>query len=137
MAVQNRPVVGYIKCDGCGERATVHQAQRASKKGLLYTRCDNCGCDQRTGKAVQNRIQQQIEPRPGFEGLKIAVEELVKEPKQTATAGPATEPDTTEPNTKPIPDTVPKGNKTTLKTPVFAGLLAVGITLITLGATIK
>lgn len=47
-------VLGYITCES-GGRASVHQAKRGN--GLfLYTRCDCCGCDQRTGAAVQTRL---------------------------------------------------------------------------------
>jgi len=57
MATQNRPVIGYIKCSEpkCGERTTVHQSARG-KGRYLYTRCPECGCDQRTGKAFQTRL---------------------------------------------------------------------------------
>lgn len=62
-------VLGYIKCDDCGERGAVHQAKRG-KGRYLYKRC-GCGCDQRNGKAVQTAlyygtdwIVEPIPPRP-------------------------------------------------------------------------
>jgi hypothetical protein len=134
MAVQNRAVVGYIQCDGCGDRATVHQAQRASKKGLLYTRCDQCGCDQRTGKAVQQRWSQKIQPMPGYEHLKLPADEPEQQPEKPEKAGPVAKAEKTEPATETKPNALPIGDKSTMKNPAFAGLLAVGITLLTLGA---
>lgn len=134
MAIQNRPVVGYIQCDGCGNRATVHQAQRSTKKGLLYTRCDNCGADQRTGAAVQKRWRQQLEPQPGYEHLKEPVDEPAEEPDKPATAEPEAKPVVTEPEPTEQPKPAPKGKGATMHSPVFAGLLALGVTLLTLGA---
>ena len=54
MATQNNAVLGYIKCEA-GGRATVHRTNRGQAR-YLYTRCDCCGCDQRTGAAVQTRL---------------------------------------------------------------------------------
>jgi predicted nucleic acid-binding Zn ribbon protein len=38
-------VLGRCPCEGCGKRAAVFQNVR----GYLYTRCDDCGADQRNG----------------------------------------------------------------------------------------
>ena len=45
-------VVGHIECSGCGGEAAVFQ----NVKSYLYTRCGNCGCDQRNGRKVQERL---------------------------------------------------------------------------------
>ncbi len=45
--------LGRIKCD-CGKVASVYQAKR--KGAHLYSRCPDCGLDQRTGKRVQERL---------------------------------------------------------------------------------
>lgn len=55
MAVRNNPVLGYVECDGCQGRASVHQTTRGAGR-YLYTRCTACGVDQRTGAAVQSRL---------------------------------------------------------------------------------
>lgn len=54
MTVKNNDVIGYINCDDCGTRASVHQTTRG-KGRYLYKRCA-CGCDQRNGAAVQTRL---------------------------------------------------------------------------------
>ena len=54
MSTQNNDVLGYTKCEA-GGRASVHRTNRG-KARYLYTRCDCCGCDQRTGAAVQTRL---------------------------------------------------------------------------------
>jgi hypothetical protein len=42
-------VLGHCPCEGCGKRAAVFQNVR----GYLYTRCDDCGADQRNGVKPQ------------------------------------------------------------------------------------
>lgn len=51
-------VVGHIDCEACGSRAAVYQ----SIKSYLYTRCGECGIDQRNGQRVQERIWFGMEP---------------------------------------------------------------------------
>jgi len=46
-------VLGYAPCE-CGKKKQVMQAKR--KGDHLYTRCDDCGLDQRTGGRVQQKI---------------------------------------------------------------------------------
>lgn len=55
MATKNNPVLGYVECQGCGGRCSVHQTTRGAGR-FLYTRCGGCGVDQRTGPAVQSRL---------------------------------------------------------------------------------
>lgn len=64
MAVKNNPVLGEVECSGCGGNATVHQTQRG-KGRFLYTRCTECGPDQRAGKAVQQRLWNETRWREG------------------------------------------------------------------------
>lgn len=66
MAKVNRPVLGTIECGGCGGEATVHQAARG-KGRYLYTRCPNCGADQRNGASVQSHIWHNANWREGVE----------------------------------------------------------------------
>lgn len=61
MARVNNPVLGFCTCQQCGGQMTVHQMARskAEKTGtgrFLYSRCPNCGADQRTGAAVQQYL---------------------------------------------------------------------------------
>lgn len=81
MARRNNPVVGTLHCNTCGEVATLHETARGKGKGILYRRC-GCGCDQRTGEAIQRRWREQMTPREGFEHLKIDVEQPEQEPTQ-------------------------------------------------------
>lgn len=123
MPQTNNPVVGTAHCDICGETASFHQTARSKRKGLLYKRC-GCGCDQRTGAAVQKRWREQMTPRPGYEHLSEPVEpqaravDAVPEPTENEPAEPA----------KPQP----KGKK--LGSPAGAVLLALGLAIITVGA---
>lgn len=114
MAVQNRETVGTIDCDVCGKIASLHQTARG-KRRLLYKRC-GCGCDQRTGEAIQKKWAQEMTPRAGFEHLK---------PEQTEP-----EPETTEPQTNAEPVKPIKGAGFM---PIFGALCGVGLLLLTAG----
>ncbi|MBL4837144.1 MAG: hypothetical protein JKY34_06155 [Kordiimonadaceae bacterium] len=46
--------LGHIKCQGCGGKAEVKQAQR--RGAHLYTNCGVCGTDQRAGRPIQTRL---------------------------------------------------------------------------------
>lgn len=59
-AKHNAQQVGLIRCDGCGGEAAVYQASSS----FLYTRCGECGCDQRNGKRVQTVRWWTFEPFP-------------------------------------------------------------------------
>lgn len=54
MATKNNAVLGYMTCEA-GGRASVHRAVRG-KGRHFYTRCDCCGCDQRTGATFQTHV---------------------------------------------------------------------------------
>lgn len=60
MATENRPALGTIDCGGCGGVATVHKAQRGKGKHI-YTRCEQCGTDQRTGAKWQTFLFDQTQ----------------------------------------------------------------------------
>ena len=45
-------VLGHADCPTCDKKMAVLQNTR----GYLYSRCDDCGADQRNGKAVQTRL---------------------------------------------------------------------------------
>lgn len=92
MARQNNPVVATIDCAECGTVATLHETKRGKGSGLLYKRCD-CGCDQRTGKQVQERWRRELTPRPGHEHLKIEPEPEPEQPQPTTEPEPAPEPE--------------------------------------------
>ncbi|MEZ0147777.1 MAG: hypothetical protein AB9Q19_00440 [Candidatus Reddybacter sp.] len=46
--------LGHISCTGCGGKAEVKQAKR--RGAHLYTNCETCGIDQRSGRPVQTRL---------------------------------------------------------------------------------
>lgn len=123
MARVDNPVIGTLDCKTCGEVATLHQTARSKRKGLLYKRC-GCGCDQRTGAAVQKRWREQMTPRPGYEHL--------KEPEEPQARAVEPEPETTE--TKPAEPAKPEPKGKKLGSPVGAVLLALGVAIITVGA---
>ena len=97
-ATDNRPVVGTLHCAECKTVASLYQAKRGRVKGLLYKRC-GCGCDQRTGAAIQAHWRREMTPRPGYEDLKTTEQEPVQEPKEAA-PGAVLEP-TPEPKREP------------------------------------
>ncbi|MGF1786461.1 hypothetical protein L4D00_11755 [Photobacterium swingsii] len=49
------PTIGGQRCE-CGDVRTVHQA-RGKRANFLYSVCDNCGTDQRTGDPVQTKFK--------------------------------------------------------------------------------
>lgn len=69
MAVENNPELGRVDCQGCEGECSVHQTKRG-KGQFLYTRCSNCGVDQRTGPAVQTRLWNETRWRDGVEKKK-------------------------------------------------------------------
>ncbi len=112
MAVKNNDVLGYAQCADCGERATVHRTTRG-KGRYLYKRC-GCGCDQRTGAAVQTWLYNNTEwlgeaPEPP--------------PNLKPAATPKAEPEPQEPPSEPEAQPE-KQEKAETKTP----LLLLGIT---------
>ncbi len=115
MATQNRPVIGYIHCDDCGERGTVHQSARG-KGRYLYKRC-GCGCDQRTGKAVQTRLYFGMDRVVPDEEIKRPMNVPEQQPdnldKSTVPAvsdEPEEQPNEPESTETPQPENEPKGN---------------------------
>lgn len=114
--------VGTFLCSDCNTVADVKLTKRG-KGTYLYVRC-GCGCDQRTGKAIQEKWAHQMTPRAGFEHLK---------PEQTEPQ-PLIEPETTEPEPKPVAEQEPvKQVKGAGLMPIFGGLCAVGLLLLTAG----
>jgi hypothetical protein len=126
MTVQNRETVGTLHCKTCETEASLHQTARG-KKRLLYKRC-GCGCDQRTGAAIQKKWAQEMTPRQGFEHLKQERPESIEEPK--------TEPETTE--TEPMlvekPEPAPQVKGAGFM-PVFGALCGLGLLLLTAGGS--
>jgi len=79
--------IGSVSCEACGVSADVAQTKRG-KGRYLYTRCPECGTDQRTGKAVQTRLWHSTVWREGKKPLSPPPnvserqEQPEKEPKQ-------------------------------------------------------
>lgn len=139
MAVVNNPVVGTSHCDVCETVASYHETRRGKGKGRLYRRCE-CGCDQRTGAAIQKEWRQSMIPRPGYEHL--SERGPVPEPvPETTAAQPEV---TTEPEPMPAEDVpeIPAGenrepSKKNSSRPspgqLFTLCFGLGLALLTLG----
>lgn len=95
MARENRPVLGSISCTGCGGDATVHQTARGAAR-FLYTRCADCGADQRTGGRVQTRLWFGTDWREGLQP-DVSPPNLIDESPDLVTGKAAQE----EPKNKP------------------------------------
>jgi hypothetical protein len=122
MTTQNRETVGTMHCKTCNAEASFHQTARG-KRRLLYKRC-GCGCDQRTGAAIQKKWAQEMKPRAGFEHLK---------PEATEPE-PILEPETTEPEPSKEQALEPvKPIKGAGFMPIFGALCGVGLLLLTAG----
>ena len=129
-------VLGSIPCD-CGRNADVMQTKRAGKH--LYSRCADCGLDQRTGAKVQTRLWLETEWRNGVKPPRPSnvSESATKPATETATEKPSSggafedfEPDTlaAEKATNEATKNKPKGR---------FGVVAGGLLIITaLGAAI-
>lgn len=126
MAVKNNPELGRVKCEACGSDASVHQTQRG-KGRFLYTRCGNCGVDQRAGAAVQTRLWNETQWR---EGLKP--EEAPPNLKNDDWKPPTTL--TEQPKTEPKPATEKQPAKPA--TSGGMGVLIVGVVAFAGGAAI-
>jgi hypothetical protein len=115
-------IVGTLLCKECKEIASVLQTKRG-KGTYLYRRC-GCGCDQRTGAAIQKRWATDMTPKAGFEHLKL--EPTEPEPtQQPETAKPVPE---AMPTAKPVPQVKGAGFM-----PVFGALCGLGLLLLTAG----
>ena len=115
-ANDNRPVVGTIPCEGCGETATLYQVQRGKRAGYLYKRC-GCGADHRTGANIQRQWLRDMTPRAiGNAWIEHPLNLQAPEP---------------EPEPEPNPEPEPVGTATPLGTnpskPRRGGLIALGI----------
>ena len=123
MPRRNNPVLGTITCNECGGQATVHQTQRG-KGRYLYTRCMECGPDQRTGAALQRRLWFGTDWRPEAEA--------VIPPNVDPDAAPAGEPQqaAAEPEPEPVnPGSEPgkPSGKGLIGLAIAGGLLLMGI----------
>ena len=56
MAKTDNPSLGQIDCSACGGSA--HIKQRSNGKRLLYIHCEKCGVDQRSGRLMQDKLEQ-------------------------------------------------------------------------------
>lgn len=102
MATTNNEAVGHVVCDDCGEKASLHIAQRG-KREHLYKRCFSAGCvkscDQSTSPIRQKKWRQAMVPVEGFEHWVIEPEQP-KEPSNSGVPEPKREPEK-EPNEQP------------------------------------
>ena len=131
MATVNNPVIGTIGCQGCGGTATVHQTRRG-KDRFHYTRCQDCGVDQRNGAKVQTRLFYHTDWRDGIvvdrpPNVKEEEKKPVVEPEEPSNdkelSGVQLLKETTEQEPKPQPIHEPKHNRREpSKTPLFLAL---------------
>ncbi len=112
-AKDNRKPVGTEHCNECGTLARFFQVQKGHRTGYLYKRCE-CGCDQKTGAAVQSRWLQNMQ-RTGEPMIPHPLEQ-VREPD------PEPEPKTEEPLDNSEGEPEPESKKT--------GLIGLGILLV-------
>lgn len=114
-------VLGHIDCETCGCPSSVMQARR--KGAHLYTRCDNCGLDQRTGAAVQNRLFYRSEwiDRPP-----VIPENAGEPPAATEEVAPVLDSEP-EPATDQEPKPEPKRRAKGVMGWIVAGVAAVGV----------
>lgn len=116
--------VGRMACPGCDSRIPVY----INKRGYFYTKCAECGTDQRNGKAIQTHIYLSTDwmgetpPPPRC----VDPADLVQEPESTEPE-PAPEPENLPVPTEPEPAPAPAQNR---KTPgVFGPAFALGFAL--------
>lgn len=78
------PVIGTVACSDseCNEIATVHQVNSGTRKGQLYLRCTECGCDQRKSKSLQKHITENADFREGHEHLSVKHQVQETEPNE-------------------------------------------------------
>lgn len=119
--------LGRIACD-CGKVASVYQAKR--KGAHLYSRCPNCGLDQRTGKRVQEKLYWLTDWN---EGRKPPMPEGVTETKPDWLTEKKTEPQPKKPAATEqdyVPDSVSETEQLTEKQPKTGLKAGVGLLLI-------
>lgn len=104
-AKDNRKPVGTEHCNECGTLARFFQVQKGHRTGYLYKRCE-CGCDQKTGAAVQSRWLQNMQ-RTGEPMIPHPLEQ-VREPE------PEPEPKKAEPLDNSEGEPEPENKKTGL-----------------------
>lgn len=132
MARQDRPVVGTMQCETCNSQATLHETARGTRKALLYVRCPECGCDQRTGAKIQAHWRQTMTARPGYEHLTEPKPEPVEQPEEPQRRAVPEKPEPTGTKPKTATEPEPKGQK--MRSPAGAVLFALGLAIITMGA---
>lgn len=97
----SNPTLGTIACPDCGGLADVAQTKRG-KGRYLYTRCANCGPDQRAGAAVQTRLWNKTDWREGMKPTSPPPN-VIDTPVVQAKAEPKRELDDYDPATEPEP----------------------------------
>lgn len=106
--------VGRMACVGCGSRIPVF----INARGYFYTKCAECGTDQRNGKAVQTHIYANTDwmDTPPEPPRCVDPADLVPaEPGGDPVPEPESEP--AEPTPAPVPKPVPNQKK-----PGFSGV---------------
>tara|TARA_B100000700_G_scaffold23245_1_gene22500 strand:+ start:7976 stop:8452 length:477 start_codon:yes stop_codon:yes gene_type:complete len=111
LRTSKNPVVGVVVCQSCGGACSVHQS-KGKRAALLYTICDNCGTDQRTGAPIQEYWRSTMQPT--LEALeenapaKPEVKPEKAEPEQPTEAAPIAAQTENEPAPEIKPEPEPK-----------------------------
>jgi len=81
-------VMGYVKCpvSGCSEFASVMKT--AGTRTQFYTRCPECGCDQRNGQRQQNWIKDNMQPKKELLQATEPVAPVVEQKEPEPASGP-------------------------------------------------
>lgn len=137
-ANDHREVLGEVRCiePGCGGVEYVYRSKR--KGHHLYGRCVNCGINQKTGKAAQERLAN-FQP---VGSLASGPSQTEPEPSQTAPETvPPTEPATVDdfdPTHAPtVPDQAPDRKRTGPWGLVIGLLFLLSVPVAFLGAATK
>ena len=113
----NPTLVGRMPCPGCESRIPVY----INVRGYFYTKCAECGTDQRNGKAIQTHIYLNTDWIDGPPDPPRCVD-----PADLVPAAPEPEETPSDPDPEPetVPTPVPKSNrKKPTFTPFALGLL--------------
>ena len=125
------PTLGGKRCN-CSDILTIHQA-RGKRKKFLYSMCDNCGTDQRTGTRIQERFKQYFttmaELTASEEANQTDDKPTLAEPEVVPTNNkPTVEPEQTETPTEPEPEKKPSAWRVILTGVILGGLTGGAIT---------
>ena len=129
MSKDPKPIMGYVPCPtpGCEEIASV--LKTSGTRTQFYTRCPECGCDQRNGKKHQQWIQDTMKPsadalkapQPAPEATPKPAPVTVQMPEETRPSRPIAP--STQEEAKPKPRKIAKAATFGFFGMIFGGLI--------------